>query len=70
MPAKTQPRKRAKRLASNTPNDPSSEARQNATIRIKPSLKRKAQLVAVAEGVTLSDLIEAALQAHLTASAH
>ncbi len=70
MPANHQPRKRAKRLESDAPNEQSSEARENATIRIRPSLKREAQLVAVAEGVTLSDLIEVALQTHLAAIAH
>lgn len=39
--------------------------RKNLTIRMNPKLKQKAHQAAIEEGISLSDLLEVAVQAYL-----
>jgi len=48
-----------------TASAPAKERRENATIRLQPSIKKKAQILALEEDKNLSDLIEEALEALL-----
>ncbi len=45
------------------------EKRQTYTIRLKPSLKKSAELLAVDQGKSLSAVLEEALLAHLRRTA-
>jgi len=45
------------------------EKRQTYTIRLKPSLKKSAELLAVSQEKSLSDVFEEALLAHLKRAA-